>query len=312
MNPEPAAAVDLDVAVDTPADVPADAPAATPTAAAPRWVFRGDDAALDALAAALAADPAAPFAWPIAPSGPSMDRGEGVLLWRSGRGGGVVAACTVLDEPEAAVGAGGSPRVTVAIRVDRAFGRPLAPADLLGEPALRSLAFLDLHDATEVRLGPAQQEAFARAVAARDATGVVEDEGETVMRVPRRLVPVVEELLARLGAHEPPPPVMAAARPADDGAAVAGPPPAPTDLQLQQAEAAAAAHGTGSFTVDQVAVTWRTGVGTARSRVERLVEVGLVARAGTRRPEDADGRPARGRPPVLYRLALAGAATSEG
>ncbi|MGA1078476.1 MAG: hypothetical protein ACO3VG_05845, partial [Nitriliruptoraceae bacterium] len=245
------------------------------------------------------------------PSGPAWARGEGVRLGRAGGGGGGGAACTVLDEPEAAVGAGGSPRVTVAIRVDRAFGRPLAPADLLGEPALRSLAFLDLHDATEVRLGPAQQEAFARAVAVRDATGVVEDEGETVMRVPRRLVPVVEELLARLGAHEPPPPVAATARPAG-GATVAGPPPAPTDLQLEQAEEAAVAHGTRAFTIDEVAVTWRTGVGTARSRVERLVEVGLVARAGTRRPEDADGRPARGRPPVLYRLALAGAGTSEG
>ena len=308
MNPDPAAAVDVDVPADAPAP-PSDAAREPLPAAVPRWVFRGSDAALDALARALAGDPTAPFAWPIAPSGPSMDRGDGVLLWRSGRGGGVVAACTVLDEPEAAVGAGGAHRVTVAIRIDRAFGRPLAPADLLDEPALRPLAFLDLHDATELRLGPDQQEAFARAVAARDAAGVVEDGGETVMRVPRRLVPVVEELLARLGAHEPPP------RPAT--APVAGPAtvdaaPAPTDLQLRQAEEAAAAHGADAFTVDEVAVTWRTGVGTARSRVERLVEVGLVARAGTRRPEDADGRPARGRPPVLYRLALAGAGASEG
>ncbi len=82
-------------------------------------------------------------------------------------------------------------------------------------------------------------------------------------------------------------------------------------LQLRQAEAAATALGTRAFTVDEVAATWRTGVGTARSRVERLIEVGLVERAGTRRADDVDGRPARGRPPVLYRLALAGAGASE-
>ena len=296
MNPENAPAVSVDVSVGV-----------------PRWVFRGDDAALDALTAAVAADPSAPVAWPIAPSGPSMDVGDGVLLWRAGRGGGIVAACTVLDEPVASVGPGGAPRVTVEVRIDRAFGRPLAPADLLDEPALRPLAFLDLHDATELRLSPDQQAALARAVAARDAApAVVEDEGETVMRVPRRLVPVVAELLARLGAHEPPPlRAVTAVVGAATGAATDGPPPAPTDLQLRQAETAAAVHGTRAFTVDEVAATWRTGVGTARSRVERLVEVGLVARAGTRRPEDADGRPARGRPPVLYRLALAGAGAAE-
>jgi hypothetical protein len=297
-----------------PESVPVVSPAVP--AAAPRWVFRGDDAALDALAAAVAADPSAPVAWPIAPSGPSMAPGDGVLLWRAGRGGGVVAACTVLDEPVASVGSGGTPRVTVDFRIDRAFGRPLAPTDLLGEPTLRPLAFLDLHDATELRLTPAQQEAFARAVAARDAAPVTpEDEAGTVMRVPRRLVPVVEELLARLGAHEPPPapmtaPAATAAAAHGDGAAD-GPPPAPTDLQLRQAEAAATALGTRAFTVDEVAATWRTGVGTARSRVERLIEVGLVERAGTRRAHDVDGRPARGRPPVLYRLALAGAGASE-
>lgn len=297
MNPETAPAASSDVASDV-------APGP------PRWVFRGDDAALDALATQVATDPTAPVAWPIAPSGPSMDRGDGVLLWRSGRGGGVVAACTVLDEPEAAVGPGGLPRVTVAIRIERAFGRPLAPADLLDEPALRPLAFLDLHDATELRLSPAQQEAFARAVATRDGAGhTVEDEGETVLRVPRRLVPVVTELLERLGAHEPPP---APAVVGDGAPAVDGPPPAPTEPQLRQVETAAAVHGDGAFTVDEVAVTWRTGVGTARSRVERLVEVGLAERAGVRRPAEPQGRPARGRPPILYRLVLTGAGAAPG
>jgi len=287
MNPEPAPAVSSDV-----------------PPGAPRWVFRGDDAALDALAAAVAMDPTAPVAWPIAPSGPSMDPGDGVLLWRSGRGGGVVAACTVLDEPVAAVGPDGAPRVTVDVRIDRALGRPLAPTELLAEPALRPLAFLDLHDASELRLTDPQRAALARVVADRDGgPDGTEDEGETVLRVPRRLVPVVEELLARLGAHEPPPTaaVSRTATATDDG-----PPPAPTDPQLRQAEEAAAAHGTRAFTIDEVAVTWRTGVGTARSRVERLVEVGLVERAGTRRPDDGPGRPTRGRPPVLYRLVLAG------
>ena len=306
-----------------------ESPSVSPTglpAAAPRWVFRGDDAALDALAAAVARDPSAPVAWPIAPSGPSMAPGDGVLLWRSGRGGGVVAACTVLDEPIATVAPDGGPRVTVDVRIDRAFGRPIAPAELLDEPTLRPLALLDVHHATELRLSADQQAAFARAVAARDAAGpATEDEGLTVVRVPRRLVPLVEELLVRLGAHEPPPaapPVSGAAHATDGtrdagGSAGAGdpddgPPPAPTDLQLRQAEEVAAAHGTRAFTVDEVAVTWRTGVGTARSRVERLVEVGLASRAGTRRPGDGDGaRPARGRPPVLYRLALAGADAAE-
>ncbi len=287
------------------------APEPAPAAAAvvpapPRWVFRGDDDALDALATSVAADPAAPVAWPIAPSGPSMGPGEGVLLWRSGRGGGVVAACTVLDEPVASVAPDGAPRVTVDLRIDRAFGRPLAPADLLDEPVLRPLAFLDLHDLTELRLADAQRDALARTIAARDgAAADPEDEEVVLLHVPRRLAPVVAELLARLGADEPPPRRTSAPVEPRPRAGAGGPPPEPSDLQRRQAGEVAAAHGDDGFTVDEVAATWRTGVGTARSRIERLVEVGLVERAGTRRAAGA-GPATRGRPPVLYRLAPAG------
>lgn len=293
MNPE--------VLTDAGPAVPVDPAALLP--GEPRWVFRGDDTALDALTAAIATDASAPVPWPIAPSGPSMDVGDGVLLWRSGRGGGVVAACTVLDEPVASVGRGGAPRVTVDVRIDRAFGRPLAPADLLGRAALRPLAFLDLHDATELRLTPGQQHALAELVADRDAAAASprggrddEDECEVAVPVPRRLVPLVEELLAHLGADEPEPVVRAQV---PSGRRTPTP---PTDVQLHQAEQAARAHGSEPFTVDQIAATWRTGVGTARSRIERLVEAGLVVRAGTLRGDAPDGRPARGRPPILYRF----------
>jgi len=311
MNPEDQSEASPDVPDDVPDDVPGDVPAGRPDLppGRPRWVFRGDDAALDGLTAAIATDPLAPFPWPIAPSGPSMDVGDGVLLWRSGREGGVVAACTVLDEPVASVAGGGEPRVTVDVRIDRAFGRPLAPADLLDDASLRPLAFLDLHDATELRLTAVQQDAFAAAVAARDGAGAGSasddaDEDEVVeVPVPRRLLPVVSELLARLGAHEPPPRPSGARQDAVHARTTA--PAAPTDVQLHQAEQAALAHGTDPFTVDQVAATWRTGVGTARSRVERLLEVGLVVRAGTLRGDGVDGRPTRGRPPVLYRLTTA-------
>ena len=188
----------------------------------------------------------------------------------------------------------------------RAGGRPMDAAEL---PWALEVADLGAAIDRPVRTyshGMRQRLAIAQALLGRPELLVLDEptdglDPEQIRRMRR--------LLARLGAHEPPP------RPAT--APVAGPAtvdaaPAPTDLQLRQAEEAAAAHGADAFTVDEVAVTWRTGVGTARSRVERLVEVGLVARAGTRRPEDADGRPARGRPPVLYRLALAGAGASEG
>jgi hypothetical protein len=294
--------------------VPASGPAAsTLPAGVPRWVFRGDDAALDVLAATIASDPSAPVPWPIAPSGPSMALGDGVLLWRSGRGGGVVAACTVVDEPVASVDPTGAPRVTVDVRIDRAFGRPLAPAELLTTTVLRPLAFLDLHEATELRLTAAQQAALAALVSARDAAAADADpaaapddaadaaaDRAVTVRVPGPLVPVVEELLARLGADAP----AAGTSRGRVGAAAAAPSEA-SDLQRDQTAALTAAHGSDPFTVDLAAAAWRTGVGTARSRMERLVEVGLVARAGTLRSGAGDGRPSRGRPPVLYRVTAA-------
>jgi len=288
----------------------------------PRWVFRGDDTAWDALADALARAPDRPVPWPIAPSGPSMDPGDRILLWRSGRGGGIAAAATVLSEPDAALDPDGRPRVTVEIRVDRALRTPLAPPRLLEEPSLRPLAFMDVLDATELRLNPAQQVALEQlferdqAAAGSDADRS-DDPGRSVsVEVPIALRDLVEELLVRLGARDPSPPRpgLAAGRPVaatPSRTSASGPTghddldrPEPSDTQHELAQAARAAHGTTPFTVDEVAVTWRTGVGTARSRIDRMLEVGLFERAGTLRAEERPGvRPTRGRPPVLYRLA---------
>jgi len=294
----------------------------------PRWLFRGRAGAWDALAAAMIEDPSRPVRWPIAPSGPSMVRGDAVLLWRSGRGGGIAARCTVVGEPEAEPRPGGTPEVLVGLRIDRAFSHPVAPATLARHPVLRPLAFMDLLDRTELRITPAQEEALTALLEQREHAGHddpdgVQSEARTTVQVPVRLVPLVEELLAALGADEPAPPPSAprhrpspqtdASGPGDgaaagsasaDPAAAGSPATEPTGLQIAQAEQLARALGAESFTVDDVAAVWRTGVGTARSRVERLIESGLLVRSGTLRSEDRPGvRPTRGRPPVLYRLA---------
>jgi hypothetical protein len=278
---------------------PDDSPASA--GGTPGWLFRGSESAWDVLTDALATDPSRPAPWPIAPSGPSMAPGDRVLLWRSGRDGGIAAACTVLDEPIATVGTDGRPRVTVDIRVDRAFGRPIAPVELLQHDELRPLAFMDLFAMTEHRISPAQATVLAELIAGRDrgdadrAGGAPGSSALASIEVPQGLVGVVTELLAALGASDPP------RRPTP----VAPPEPAaePTDLQVTQAEEALRRHGIEPFTIDEIATTWRTGVGTARSRIERLLESGLVERAGTRAlSQPGSSRPARGRPPVLYRL----------
>lgn len=292
---------------DAPRSSPPDVPAH------PRWLFRGRPGAWDVLAASIAEDPTRPVRWPIAPSGPSMDVGDAVLLWRAGRGGGIAARCTVVDEPEAVPRPGAAPEVVVALRIERAYHHPIAPATLARDELLRPLAFMDLLDETERRVTPAQAEALAALVAERDrsATDDPDDvrlDARTHVPVPVRLLPLVEELLVALGADAPAPaPSLPARRvlvdPALDGGADAAP-STPTDLQVTQAEEVARTHGADPFTVDDVAKVWHTGVGTARSRIERLIDSGLVERAGTLRPEDRPGvRPARGRPPVLYRLA---------
>ncbi len=280
----------------------------------PRWLFRGRPGAWDALVASLAEDPTRPVRWPIAPSGPSMAAGDAVLLWRSGRGGGIAARCTVVDEPEALPRPGAAPEVVVTLRIDRALTHPVAPATLARDPLLRPLAFMDLLEETERRVTPAQEEALAALLAARDEAAAddpddVAREARTSVAVPVRLLPLVEELLVALGADEPAPapsrPAGPAGLPDADGTVADddGTGDAPTAQQRTHAEQVARAHGTATFTVDDVAHVWHTGVGTARSRVDRLVDVGLVERAGTLRPEDRPGvRPARGRPPVLYRL----------
>lgn len=275
----------------------------------PRWLFRGRPGAWDTLAASIAEDPARAVRWPIAPSGPSMDVGDAVLLWRSGRGGGIAALCTVLDEPEAIPRPGEAPEVVVALRIERAYRHPIAPATLARDAVLRPLAFMDLLDETERRVTPAQEEALAALIVARDHSGEddpddVALETRTSVPVPVRLLPLVEELLVALGADEPAPAPSLPARPTPDEEAADAAPSIPTDLQVVQAEEVARTHGADAFTVDDVAKVWHTGVGTARSRIERLIDSGLVERAGTLRSEDRPGvRPARGRPPVLYRLA---------
>ena len=244
-----------------------------------------------------------------------MAIGDAVLLWRSGRGGGIAARCTVVSEPEAEPRPGGAPEVLVGLRIDRAFSHPIAPSTLVRHPVLRPLAFMDLLDRTEHRVTPLQEEALAvlleeREIAGADDPDRVRDEARTSVQVPVRLVPLVEELLVALGADEPAP---APAAPSHRTPLPAGqpssapdeaPPLEPTDLQLTQAEEVARTLGPDSFTVDDAARVWRTGVGKARSRIDRLVDSGLLVRTGTLRSEDRPGvRPTRGRPPVLYRLA---------
>jgi hypothetical protein len=286
----------------------------------PRWLFRGRPGAWDTLVASLAEDPTRTVRWPIAPSGPSMTVGEAVLLWRSGRGGGIAAVCTVVEEPEAETRPGRPPEVVVGLRIVRAFSHPIAPATLARDRLLRPLAFMDLLDETERRVTPSQEEALAALIVAREVSRSADPddvslETRTTMRVPVRLVPLVEELLVALGADEPAPapsfparsPVSGSSDRPSDATTEDAPDAtasAPTDLQVAQAEQLARARGAAAFTVDDAATVWRTGVGTARSRIDRLAESGLVVRAGTLRAEERPGAtPARGRPPVLYRLA---------
>ncbi len=295
----------------------------------PRWVFRGRDGAWDVLMAAISSDPSLPAEWPIAPSGPSMEDGDVVLLWRSGRGGGIAAVCAVVGEPEARARPDGPPEVIVGLRIERALGRAIGPVTLLQHPDLRPLAFMDLLETTEHRVTPAQEEGLATLLAehahlgASDDQDRVDDETRTTIAVPTRLAPVIHRLLVALGADDAPPEPSTVVPPADrsvdsrsdvhghsraqpDGGA---PSTIPTDIQVAQAEQLAQRHGSDTFTVDDAAATWRTGVGTARSRVERLIESGLMLRAGTLRPVERPGeRPTRGRPPVLYRLTAASAA----
>jgi hypothetical protein len=285
-------------------------------AAPPRWLFRGDERAWDALAATLATDPSSAVPWPIAPSGPSMAPGDGVLLWRSGPGGGVAASCTVLGEPEAGRDAAGDLTVTVPLRVDRALAAPIAPATLLMDPLLRPLAFMDLLGDTERRVSPTQEAALRHLIDARDRSGVTsvrafgaaepaDSHGmETrAVDVPVALVPLVAELLSALGGPAPGSAAAASNERGPTSSASAPPASVPSDQLLEQVAALAASHSDGPFTVDDAAAAWRTGSGTARSRIERMLDTGLVERTGDLRPSrQADGRPARGRPPVLYRL----------
>jgi hypothetical protein len=242
-----------------------------------------------------------------------MAVGDAVLLWRSGRGGGIAALCTVVEEPEAEARPGRAPEVVVGLRIVRAYSHPIAPATLARDPLLRPLAFMDLLDETERRVTPAQEEALAALVVERERSASTDPddvslESRTTIPVPVRLLPLVEELLVALGADEPVPAPSLPARPARSVPATSGGATehgsnTPTELQVAQAEEIARVHGRDPFTVDDVAKVWRTGVGTARSRIERLVDSGLLVRAGTLRPEERPGgRATRGRPPVLYRL----------
>jgi hypothetical protein len=136
--------------------------------ARPRWLFRGRPGAWDALVAALTEDPSHPARWPIAPSGPAIVVGDAILLWRSGRGGGIAALCTVVEEPEAVLRPGVAPEVVVGVRIDRALSVPIAPATLVRDPVLRPLAFMDLLDESERRVTPGAGGGARSAAGARD------------------------------------------------------------------------------------------------------------------------------------------------
>ena len=258
-----------------------------------------------------------------------MEDGDVVLLWRSGRGGGLAALCTVVGEPEARARPDGPPEVVVGLRIERALSRAIGPVTLLQHPDLRPLAFMDLLETTEHRVTPAQEEALALLLSEHDrpdASGDpdrIDDDTVTTIDVPSRLAPVIHRLLVALGADDPPPgpphvaPHVAphadragADRPDARGSAgsradIGALPTTPTDIQVAHVAQLAQRHGSDMFTVDEAAATWRTGVGTARSRVDRLIESGLLLRAGTLRPVEQPGkRPTRGRPPVLYRLTV--------
>lgn len=329
VRPEPPAADPPATTLTTAATVPAaSAPEVALRLGRRRWVFRGDEVAWDALMASIVRDPSAPVSWPIAATGPSVEEGDHVLLWRSGGGGGIAALCEVTDTEEPpTVGPDGRLASSVKVRVLRALPHPIPALRLAADDVLRPVAFLDLLRLSDHRLTAAQDAALDALLAswppdaatadAADGTSRGPDadaETETAadapssprrgrarlkVTVPRSLVPLVEELVA----------AMDPGRPAARGRATASSTArrraaalAPDDAR-SVTEHLRRAFDDRPFTTAELAELLGLGAAAARGRLASLVDAGLVERApGGGGLRAADGTPLRGRPPTRYLL----------
>lgn len=274
------------------------------------WVFGGDEAAWDALADAIVRDPAAAVPWPISAVGPSTEPGDRVLLWRSGAEGGIAAVCEVVDEEEPpVVTADGRRMSSVRLRVHRALARPVPATRLARVDVLRPIAFFDLLRVADHRLTPEQDRAIDE-VLAEDALDVADDETMATIRIPSRILPLVEELVEALdggprrSAPAPRrPSVTSPTGPTSNGTRAPrrrGTDPA---VLLGEVVALGGDFASGTFTTAELAEHLGVDVGTARTRLRTLTEADLVAEADRGEPRrDANGNPLRGRPPTRYRI----------
>jgi hypothetical protein len=285
-----------------------------PTALRRGWVFGGDEDAWDALAAAIVRDPAAAVPWPISAVGPSTEPGDRVLLWRSGAEGGIAAICEVVDEEEPPVVTPDGRRMSsVRLRVHRALARPVPATRLARIDVLRPIAFFDLLRVADHRLTPEQDRALDE-VLAEEVLDEPDVEEMATIRIPSRILPLVEELVEALdggprrgpgrpggtartpGPAHPPPSVPRAPRTprqARDATAL-----------LRTIAALGPAFADDAFTTAELAAALGIDVGTARNRLRTLTDAGLVVEAARGEPRrDADGNPLRGRPPTRYRIA---------
>jgi DNA-binding transcriptional ArsR family regulator len=291
-----------------------ESPAATGTPPPIRrgWVFGGDERAWDVLADAMVRDPAAAVPWPISAVGPSTEPGDRVLLWRSGADGGIAAVCEVVDEEEPPVVTPDGRRMSsVRLRVHRALARPIPATRLARVDVLRPIAFFDLLRVPDHRLTPEQDRAIDDLMA-EELVEAPDDESMATIRIPSRILPLVEELVEALdgGERRPAPPTPRAPRaprmrttPTVRADAAGRRGPAPERLAAELA-GLGAPFADDAFTSAELASALGVDVSAARSRLRALTEAGLVEetdRGGPRR--DADGRPMRGRPPTRYRLA---------
>lgn len=280
-----------------------------------RWMFGGDEAAWDALAAAIAVDPAAAVPWPISAVGPSTEPGDRVVLWRSGAEGGIAALCEVVDEEEPpTVGPDGRLRSSVRLRVQRALARPIPATRVARVEVLRPIAFFDLLRVADHRLTPEQDRAVDDLLA-EDVEPEALDDTMATIRIPRRIQPLVEELVEALdgGPRRATPVdgldrVRSVAPRGTDGSARASrsarATPRSSTTALADQAATLRARGDGEpFTATEFGTLFGVDVAGARARLKALVEAGLVEEAGRATPvREADGRARRGRPPTLYRL----------
>lgn len=272
------------------------------------WVFGGDEDAWDVLADAIVRDPAAAVPWPISAVGPSTEPGDRVLLWRSGAAGGIAAVCEVVDEEEPPVVTPDGRRMSsVRLRVHRALARPVPATRLARIDVLRPIAFFDLLRVADHRLTPEQDRALDE-VLAEDSLDVPDEDEMATIRIPSRILPLVEELVEALDGgprRAPGRPPRAAAASGATSAPRAPRPRSGTDAPalLRSLVALGPAFADEAFTTAELASALGVDVGTARNRLRVLSEAGLVAEAGRGEPRrDADGNPLRGRPPTRYRV----------